>query len=655
MSDKMEEKRYSWTGNKQTDKMEESEFVLMEKGKKLFEGSGNDPLLSEDDTEAVDALAEVRKKVEKKMPKKFEFTNRGEMLEKGEYLYKDGSKSKKAKRQVRDKSSMKNVVDTLKVLDNILSLELDLKEEDRLRDAFLDVCLACETYINKKNPYTAEGKARKQMVQDFYDQVSWESMRFQQILEGYKGHEDELAGRKWIDVLADARVEVYENGKDGVEIEMGGAGTSDVFVIEKNGEKKYFKESETIPEKELAVLFQQKYSAFKNEKIEGDTEVERTINQKIHDRRMLLVTCTQRAINMNFISPENIKEKFSKCFNKQKMLELLKRIDPTLFVDEDKGEQYNVTEEEEKEDFDFLATYYFGIRKNYMLASIATGNAKIDENETLTKRNAAASRLAKILGIEDVIVKSKMVDLLIDGKKKRGVLMDEAKGNTLSAYRKELDVHSPEAKVRYTAEALKQISQLQILDIICGQVDRNDSNYICDIVENDEGIHDIKKIQGIDNDMAFGKLKYKDIFARGENGYNRIKNIEDEGSFMGLAIDLTFAKKIVRLKPEILDYQMCDLLNKKEREALIDRLRGVQNALIRRMKLEQDNNVPVKKSVFLETNEEWEMRKKQLTEIVEKADDKIKNLSNYSYMKVFLLGDLGAKNPAFMKKFNLKK
>ena len=117
MSDKMEEKRYSWTGNKQTDKMEESEFVLMEKGKKLFEGSGNDPLLSEDDTEAVDALAEVRKKVEKKMPKKFEFTNRGEMLEKGEYLYKDGSKSKKAKRQVRDKSSMKNVVDTLKVLD----------------------------------------------------------------------------------------------------------------------------------------------------------------------------------------------------------------------------------------------------------------------------------------------------------------------------------------------------------------------------------------------------------------------------------------------------------------------------------------------------------------------------------------------------------
>ncbi len=636
MSDQMQEKRYSWANQQPMEQqMQQNEF---ESGKVqgLLASSKRQRLLPEDESRPSDAVDEVRKSVDKRMPKSFEFTNRGLMLESGEYFYKDGNKTKKAKRKVKDKSSMKAVVDSLKALDTLLALKLDLKKKDKIRNAFLEVCHACETYVNKKNPYTAEGKARKQMVKDFYDQVSWESMRFEQILEGYEGHEDELKDRIWIDVLADVRVEKYEDKKDGVKVEMGGAGTSDVFIIEKDGKKWYFKEQESIPSKDLDVLFKQKYDEFKKEEITGKDDEEKTKKQKEHDRRDLLIDAVQKALKENYADKNNLKEVFRKCTKVELMYQFIYQLNYRDYIEnEEDYNDDNVSVEEQQADMEFLAKYFFSIRRSRQSASLATGDAKISSDQTITKRNVAAARIAKLLGVEGVIVKSKMVDLIVGGKKRRGVLMDEAKGEEFAKYCKNFQKEHRDRKIDYSPEAIGQITSLQVLDLICGQVDRHDGNYVAEYEINAKGDAVVKSIQGIDNDMCCGKIIYNDIASRGKIGYNRIKNIELNGKFMLPAIEFKLAAKIFELKPEILDYQLCDLLSKEERVALIDRFMGVKKALLKMLNEEKKKNInPNDENSIFTSGEGWKLRKKQLEEAVQKGGKPaVDRIYNYTYMK----------------------
>ena len=224
--------------------------------------------------------------------------------------------------------------------------------------------------------------------------------------------------------------------------------------------------------------------------------------------------------------------------------------------------------------------------------------------------------------------------------------MDEAKGEEFAAFCKEFMKMAPNNTIRYSPEALKQITSLQILDIICGQIDRHDANYIGDFEKQEDGNVILKGIKGIDNDLCCGKIKYNDIVSRGSMGYNRIKNIENGGRLTIFAVDVSLMQKICAIKPEVLDYQMCDLLSKEERVALIDRLMGVKKALLRQYNAEVAKNVlnTPEKSVFIEGKEQWKMRTKQLGEIVEKASNKVSEIKDYSYIKHNLLGKYGAKN-----------
>ncbi len=59
--------------------------------------------------------------------------------------------------------------------------------------------------------------------------------------------------------------EKYEDGKDGVSITMGGAGTSEIYIIEKNGVKKFFKQNEGIPEPDPLKHMNNEYARLEEE------------------------------------------------------------------------------------------------------------------------------------------------------------------------------------------------------------------------------------------------------------------------------------------------------------------------------------------------------------------------------------------------------
>ncbi len=146
--------------------------------------------------------------------------------------------------------------------------------------------------------------------------------------------------------------------------------------------------------------------------------------------------------------------------------------------------------------------------------------------------------------------------------------------------------------------------------------------------------------------MSFGRLKYSAIFDEGSLGYNKLKNMEDEGEGLTLpGIDMNLALNICAIQPEILAFQMCDILSVEERAALIDRLNGVQKAIKNQQKAEENGNIKIKDSKFVQGDAGWEKKKTELMNLVEKASPKCLKIEKYSYLYLQFISEYAAQNP----------
>jgi hypothetical protein len=121
----------------------------------------------------------------------------------------------------------------------------------------------------------------------------------------------------------------------------------------------------------------------------------------------------------------------------------------------------------------------------------------------------------------------------------------------------------------------RMLSNLQVLDAICGQLDRHTGNFLID--SDVEGR--VKSVTGIDLDVSFTN-DHKDIYAE-----------QTVGHFKGLpvAIDKDFAKRVLSLTADDLTEILSPLLAGPEVEGARQRLRQVQDALRER----QENNTLV--------------------------------------------------------------
>lgn len=213
--------------------------------------------------------------------------------------------------------------------------------------------------------------------------------------------------------------------------------------------------------------------------------------------------------------------------------------------------------------------YYF---RHYLGNVIAANTTLIDEGSCITKRNVANYRLAELLGLTNLIPASKNVEYTDQqGQEHKGVIMAEAKGTEL------LDTLYWKGRKKMNRALIcdemfyLQMNSLQIMDIIAGQTDRHERNIM---VDYDAENQTIRKIQGIDNDMSFGKLYYYETKYK-----NSMKSLEKDGEFALACMDKRLYQRIMSLSDEMLDYAFLDLLSKDELSALKDRVHGVRNLL----------------------------------------------------------------------------
>ncbi len=177
--------------------------------------------------------------------------------------------------------------------------------------------------------------------------------------------------------------------------------------------------------------------------------------------------------------------------------------------------------------------------KSAFLSSIKAGRS-------FEKRNVAMSRTAELLGLSGIIANSETATIIHEGVKKTGVIMDWVNGTSESTIKNNKNIDT-----LGNGNLLKQLADLEVLDFICGNVDRHPGNLVYH-VENNKLIG----ITGIDNDSSFGNLK---------------GTVEEKNSNLTQAKDILVmrrrtASRVLSLTKDELKYTLTDLIEPDEIE-----------------------------------------------------------------------------------------
>ena len=225
---------------------------------------------------------------------------------------------------------------------------------------------------------------------------------------------------------------------------------------------------------------------------------------------------------------------------------------------------------------------------------------KLDNEEkvNMSRRNVATSRVAALMGLEKLVAKSQTAELYDEKSRQtfKGNLMEKAKGMTVEKFWeneqkeeqkrfKDAPLEAKDIGVNVTGSFQRDMCNLQVLDVICGQVDRHQGNYFV----STNGVGELAGVQGIDNDGAFG-LNEEVSSSKDASRSDRAIYDMDTGEMTLPYMDENLAERILQLEPDMFRFALQDLLKHEEIEAVIKRLDRTK-AAIRKTKQTQPNRL----------------------------------------------------------------
>jgi len=134
------------------------------------------------------------------------------------------------------------------------------------------------------------------------------------------------------------------------------------------------------------------------------------------------------------------------------------------------------------------------------------GWLKIPEGSNIDSRNTAMSVVANLLNMPDIIAKAESMEIVVNGEKIKGTFMANAKGSEFYHLKPDDPIKTYGNEVYDSPKVFNQLADLQVLDYICGNLDRHEGNFFMEFDTSDPEHPKLSKITGIDNDMSFGTL-----------------------------------------------------------------------------------------------------------------------------------------------------
>jgi len=414
-----------------------------------------------------------------------------------------GMKRKFALTTLSDPDELKNVKIAIDLLKNAMketipqdddSFKLGLGNVVQAYQSLIESCKSYEAFLNSRKILFRQDKLMREMIQQIVQQSIAEQTAFLTVVgqDYYSGIR--YAGKDWTDVLYAVRAIRL----DEADLKSAGANTSELRRIDN-------------PDKTVSFV-----------KMEEKT-ISRVSNQD--------ESVTIEVLNMFAEIGDAKRQKFIEDILKNKesfdhindlVQSMIRRFSgPTPdtkkdFVDFFKG-LYKDSAGEVMGDL-FESFLGFAFRK-FMERSVSLMPGLIDPGSVISDRNVSTTRVAERLGVGDLVAKSRTV--LVKRKDGRFAKANSMEGVTgtnvmnINELNDKLNSDWKSYKVRFAGKAIRQLLDLQILDLICGQVDRNWGNIMatCQLIsELSECV--IEEIKGIDNDLSFGQLDKEVVHRR---------------------------------------------------------------------------------------------------------------------------------------------
>ena len=442
----------------------------------------------------------------------------------------------------------------------------------------------------------------------------------------------------WKELFKLSRTEKYKEGETGLKISTAGAGTSDLYVFEKGGKKGFFKERDVVPwQGEGAVQkalmeYQQGYIDVMDKSLEGSEEYSKA--ELVVQLCKVLFTMSQEDLIITISGLSELIQRRKGVWDDSLVKAIIETCSNRALID--------LFMRCQKEDKEGNASYakipvlietlkHLGKMENMIKQ---TEGAGLVPGTDLTARNVATTKLAEILGIDDIVAKSELAQVEVGGKVLDGILMEEAEGITIS----DLLTREDGCTFRYSPMALKQLSCLQIFDVLCGQTDRHMGNYHV-IYSKKDGVVTVEGIRAFDNDLSFGTMTYRDFVGGGTNARcperivsetKKIDGVQRQSDSLELVIpcvDFDFAQMVDALTPAYIEYVLTGLVSKREIDAVGERLEGLKKALEKAAK---------KPGVMIDSDAGWEAFRDRAEQKLSEPEKK--SISGISYMTKYFLG-----------------
>ena len=126
------------------------------------------------------------------------------------------------------------------------------------------------------------------------------------------------------------------------------------------------------------------------------------------------------------------------------------------------------------------------------------------EGERIDNRNSAMSMVSKLLGLPDLIAPAEPMTIIVDGKEIQGTFMENAYGKEVFGLKPDDPMHQYTVKNFDNPAVFSQVADMQVVDYICGNIDRHEGNFFMQF-EGEGTDAKLTKLTLIDNDLSFGK------------------------------------------------------------------------------------------------------------------------------------------------------
>lgn len=353
-------------------------------------------------------------------------------------------------------ADMDDVHNALKVVNAFHKNRVDKNDLKDFLAAQDNLINACKNYIDKKGDkhHRSVGKDRLNIVSAIYNIAKDENFRDISF--------SDIEGKTWGDVRSDART-IRKTIANNATINSEGANTSVRNVFEEG-------------------YFTQSYITTKDENLIFNQAFDRLMSNQ---RKILSPYRKDLSKITEYLTGYSENDTREHVFSISAINKL---------PDNKKEEVFNLIRTD-------LGSNINSIRngKNY------TNNAAAPMGIDPTMHNVATSRLADIFNANDIIPKSQKMTFVENGVEHKGVVMAKATGLDLSKAN-EQEITDFIYADKKDPEFQRQLNKLSIMDMVAGQTDRHAKNMIYRIGKDADGKPVFKGVQGIDNDMAFGKL-----------------------------------------------------------------------------------------------------------------------------------------------------